>query len=92
MGLRGPRSISASIRRISSQALTFSTEAICTNEAMDTPVAACSTRAMYESDSPEEPGNCPCVSPAAYLASRMTQAVAHPKLCSFSIAWEYLRS
>ena len=44
MGLRGPRSISSSIRRVSSHALTFSTEVICTNEAMETPVAACATR------------------------------------------------
>ena len=56
-GLRGPRSISSSIRRISSHAVTLSTEAICTNEAMETPVAACSTRAMYESDNPEKPAN-----------------------------------
>ena len=37
--------------------MTLSTEAICTNEAMETPVAACSTRAMYESDNPEKPAN-----------------------------------
>lgn len=43
--------------RINSHALTFSTEAICTNEAMETPVAACSTRAMYESNRPEKPAN-----------------------------------